>query len=248
MHISRTLLAAGALIALCAGLAAGGSAATPSAPPKARASAAARKPAAAKHAAPPAAGTAKSAVQFGDANISADEIDLNNKDGSFTMPHRVTMTRPGSDAVGDSAKGNFKQKVVTISGNVVVHQTRPAGSFGKLGEKPSTLTTNELTIDWGNKIYTANGAVHFVQGERTMTADRGTLNETTHELDLSGNVHVDEADRSASADSVQYNTLTEDVKMQGNVLVRFPSETAAPAAPAAATPAPPKKKKRSILR
>ena len=238
MHISRTLLAAAAILALCANGAARGDAATPNAP----ASAVPKKPLAAKPSPPVAA--AKSAVQFGDANISADEIDMNQKDGGFSMPHKVTMTRPGSDVVGDSAKGNFKQRMVTISGNVVVHQTRPAGSFGKLGEKASTLTTNELNVDWGNKIYTASGAVRFVQGERTMIADRGTLNETTHELDLAGNVHVEESERSASADTVHYNTLSEDVIMQGNVLVRFPSETAAPAPPVAGTPGSPKKKKR----
>lgn len=176
--------------------------------------------------------------------METDEIDANNKDGDFTMPHKVTMTRPGSDVVGDSAKGNFKKRMVTLSGNVVVHQTRPAGSFGKLGEKPSTLTTNELAVDWGNKIYNANGNVRFVQGERTMTADHGTLNETSHELDLTGNVHIEETDRSASAETVHYNTLTEDVKMQGNVMLRMPSETAAPPGPPVAAPPPPKGKKK----
>ena len=165
---------------------------------------------------------AHSSAQFGDANLSTDEIDANNNSGDFTMPHKVTLTQPGTDATGDSARGNFKRRTVTLTGNVVVHQNKASGPGAKPGDQPSTLTTDVLTVDWANKIYTAVGNVHFTQGARTMTAERGTLNESTHDLDLSGNVRVLEADRTASAQNVHYNTQSEDVKMQGNVSATFP--------------------------
>ena len=168
--------------------------------------------------------------------------------GAQAAPDRVILTEPGTDAAGDVLQGNMKAKSVTLTGNVVMHRTKAGGSLGKLAEKPSTITTDELTVDWGNKRYTAVGNVHFVQGDRTMTAERGVLNDAAHQLDLSGHVVIVQGEKSSQAQTVHYNTESEAVKMDGGVMVRFPAETPGPAAAPAPSGSPgPAKKKRGIF-
>ena len=38
--------------------------------------------------------------------ITTDQTNWNLNSGDFTMPHEVKVTRPGTDARGDKAKGN----------------------------------------------------------------------------------------------------------------------------------------------
>ena len=70
-----------------------------------------------------------------------------------------------------------------------------------------------------------------------MTADRGTLNEVTHDLELFGNVHVADGDQTAQAEHLFYNTASGDVRMDGVVTATIPA-TPPPATHAPATHAP----------
>jgi lipopolysaccharide assembly outer membrane protein LptD (OstA) len=167
-----------------------------------------------------------------DFRIETDQTNSNLNDGNFTMPHRVKFLRPGTDVVGDRAKGNYKAGTVTISGHVVLHdngQAAEAQQAGAPGGGPATLTCDELQVDSKRKIYVATGNVVYVQGTRRATAQNGRLDQGAHALDLSGDVHLADGDQTLTAQNVHYNTLTKDVNTSGNPVIM--SAPASPPAP-----------------
>ena len=176
--------------------------------------------------------------------IATDQTNWNLNSGDFVMPHEVKVTRPGTDARGDHAKGNTKLGVATLVGNVVVHDSGSAPEAKDAGpdyQGPSTITCDELTLDSKNKSYDAHGNVRFVQGNRVGTAQRGVLNQTTHMLHLEGDVKLAEGDTSMRAAVVDYNLQTREVVASGAPMVirqPIPEHSGAPA-----TPSPPPKRK-----
>jgi lipopolysaccharide export system protein LptA len=177
--------------------------------------------------------------------LETDQTNWNLNNGDFTMPHEVKVTRPGTDARGDHAKGNTKLGTATLIGNVVVHDNGSAPEAKDAGtdyQGPSTITCDELTLDSKNKSYDARGNVHFVQGNRTGTADRGVLNQQQHTLHLEGNVVLSEGSDSMKAAVVDYNLVTRDVIASGApMIIREPIPAGSPGP----TPSPkPSKKKR----
>jgi lipopolysaccharide export system protein LptA len=178
--------------------------------------------------------------------IETVQTNWNLNNGDFTMPKEVRVTRPGSDARGDRAKGNTKLGTATLIGNVVIHddggapEAKDAGAGGEYNG-PSTITCDQLTLDSKNKSYDAQGNVHFSQGNRTATAARGVLNQLAHTLHLEGNVVLTEGGSSMKADVVDYNLLTKDVVASGGpMVIRQPIPPAGPG-PAASPKAAPKK-------
>jgi lipopolysaccharide assembly outer membrane protein LptD (OstA) len=177
--------------------------------------------------------------------LETDQTNWNLNNGDFTMPHEVRVTRPGTDARGDHAKGNTKLGTATLLGNVVVHDNGGAPEAKDAGsdyQGPSTITCDQLTLDSKNKSYDARGNVHFVQGNRTSTADRGVLNQQQHTLHLEGNVVLSEGEDSMKASVVDYNLITRDVIASGApMIIREPIPQGSPGP----TPSPkPSKKKR----
>src|SRR5450755_346218 len=94
-----------------------------------------------------------------DFRIETDQTNSNLNDGSFTMPHRVKFFRPGTDAVGDRAQGNYKGGTITLSGHVVLHDDGQSADAQKAGAGanggPATLRCDELQVDSKRKIYIA---------------------------------------------------------------------------------------------
>jgi lipopolysaccharide export system protein LptA len=176
--------------------------------------------------------------------IETDQTNWNMTSGDFTMPHEVKVTRPGTDARGDKAKGNTKLGTATLIGSVVVHDSGSAPEAKDAGpdyQGPATITCDELTIDSKNKSYDARGNVHFVQGNRVGTAERGVLNQNKHTLHLEGNVVLAEGQSTMKAGVVDYNLQTRDVVAHGSPMVirePIPQHSAGP------TPAPKPPKKR----
>jgi lipopolysaccharide export system protein LptA len=167
--------------------------------------------------------------------IETDQTNWNLNSGDFVMPHEVKVTRPGSDARGDHAKGNTKLGTATLVGNVVIHdnggapEAKDAGA-GNEYSGPSTITTDNLTLDSKTKSYDAQGNVHFTQGNRSATADRGVLNQLAHTLHLEGNVVLSEGGSSMKANVVDYNLQTKDVVASGApMIIRQPIPQGAPA-------------------
>ena len=168
---------------------------------------------------PPAAGNGGS-MQTPFYHIETDETDLNQNSGDFKMPHRVKFSRPGSDAVADSAQGNDKRGTVTLLGHVVVHDSGSAtASIGAPGGGaaggPTTLTCDRLEIDSKAKLYTAIGSVHFAQGGRQGSAQRGVLDRGSNLLRLEGGVSLTDPNSALSANIVNYNLGSKVVDVQG---------------------------------
>jgi lipopolysaccharide assembly outer membrane protein LptD (OstA) len=120
------------------------------------------------------------------------------------------MVRVGGDVTADKADGNYKDQLVNLHGNVVIHDTSGQYSAHQRGQQssPSTLTCDDAIVDGKGKIYTATGNVHYVSADTNVTSDSGTLSELTHDLFLTGNVHMAQGPRSVVADKVHFNTLT----------------------------------------
>jgi lipopolysaccharide export system protein LptA len=164
------------------------------------------------------AGTELSGSGWNGYQLETDETLMNFKTGDFTMPHEVRVTRPGTDARGDHAKGNNKIGTATLIGHVVVHDSGSAPEASDAGpdyQGPATITCDELTIDTKTKSYDGHGNLRFVQGNRVGTADRGVLNQTAHTLHLEGNVVLAEGATSMKANVVDYNLQTRDVIASG---------------------------------
>jgi lipopolysaccharide export system protein LptA len=195
-------------------------------------------------AAPSPAATGNSGMEMNGYLITTDTTNWNLNTGDFVMPHEVKVTRPGTDARGDKAKGSSKLQTATLIGNVVVHDNGNAPEAKAAGadyQGPSTITCDELTVDSKDKAYDARGNVKFVQGNRVGTAERGVLNQMTHMLHLEGNVVLAEGQTSMRANVVDYNLQTRDVHASGAPMVirePLPPKTSTPAP----SPKPPRKK------
>jgi lipopolysaccharide export system protein LptA len=184
----------------------------------------------------PAPAASSSGLEMNGYQIATDQTNWNLNTGDFVMPHEVRVTRPGTDARGDHAKGNTKLGTATLIGNVIVHDNGAAPEAQDAGPDyqragPSTITCDELTLDSKAKSYDGHGNLRFVQGDRVGTADRAVLNQTTHRLHLEGNVVLAEGETSMRASVVDYNLLTRDVIASGapmTIREPIPARTPAP--------------------
>jgi lipopolysaccharide export system protein LptA len=177
--------------------------------------------------------------------VESDEISYKGN-GDFTMPHKVTFSRPGSDGTADRAEGNDKRGTVSLFGNVVIHDNGNApeaatdDEYAKGG--PSTLTCDQLDVDSKAKIYTAIGHVHFEQGARKADAEHGVLNRGTGMLHMEGNVKTSDGESTLTAQNVDYNVNTKRVEANGKpIVIKQPVPTPEPNS---ASPSPKPKKRR----
>lgn len=171
--------------------------------------------------------------------LHTSSLDFNQKNGDFSVPNKLLMTRQGGDVEADRANGNYKTQIFTLYGDVTMHDqsgnfagmasgsiTRPSG--------PATLTADQIRIDGRTRVYVATGHVHYVQENTTVDAERGMLNDASHMLYLSGNARVAQGLRNVVADRIAYDTVTGNAHAEGNVTMQFPSEVQ----PHIATPKP----------
>jgi lipopolysaccharide assembly outer membrane protein LptD (OstA) len=183
-------------------------------------------PAAAPSPGPSAPGQAS--FDLGVWTVHASSLDANFKNGDFSTPNKVVMTREGGDVAADRANGNYKKQVLYLNGHVVMHDSQGnvqsmAGGGPPSAPSPSTLTADKAQIDGAAKVYKAIGNVHYVQADTVVNADSGTLNDTDHTLLLEGAVHITQGSRSMNAQRVLYNTETGSAHAQGDVTMQFPS-------------------------
>ena len=158
--------------------------------------------------------------------VQTSSSDMNFHTGDFSAPNKLHMTRNGGDITADRASGNFKSKKLTLYGNVVMHDTNGTMAGGSVApgqsRGPSTLTADQVAIDGLAKVYVATGHVHYVQGDTVTDAQKGTLNDTTHQLFLVGKVQIVQGSRKLNAEHVTYNTITGEAHAQDNVVMQFP--------------------------
>jgi lipopolysaccharide export system protein LptA len=193
---------------------------------------------------PPATGKMHTVYRDHDIAVESDDITTNIETGEFSTPHTLKVSRPGSDAVGDSGHGNYHDGTATLVGHVVVHDSGNApeahAAGAKTGQGPSTLMCDQLSVDSKRKIYIATGNVHYVQGDASATSQNARLDLGAHTLDLEGDVHLTQGDNTMSAQTVHYDTLTKDVHSTGvPVLINGPAQAGPQPSPSAkATPTP----------
>jgi lipopolysaccharide assembly outer membrane protein LptD (OstA) len=178
---------------------------------------------------PPAASGGGASFDLGVWTVHASSVDANFKNGDFSTPAQIVMTRDGGDVTADRANGNYKKQMVYLNGHVVMHDTKGdyggmSGSSNNSSNGPSTLTADKAQIDGGAKEYKAIGNVHYVQGDTVVDADNGTLNESSHDLFMKGNVRIVQGARKINAQSVVYNTVTSKAHAQGDVTMQFPGQ------------------------
>ncbi len=169
-----------------------------------------------------------------DYHIDTNRARYSLDTGDFTMPEKVHLTRPGTDAIADSAHGNSKLGTATLIGHVVVHDSgnapEAAGVAPYRGSGPATLTCDQLDIDARAKLYTATGHVHFTQGTSRGTADKAVLNRANGNLHLEGDVHLSQNGSTISAQAIDYNLISKDADVQGSP-VKMTQPVANPAPP-----------------
>ena len=59
--------------------------------------------------------------------VHASSIDANFKNGDFSTPAKIVMTRVGGDVSADRANGNYKKQVLYLNGHVVMHDSQGNG-------------------------------------------------------------------------------------------------------------------------
>lgn len=176
----------------------------------------------------PAPNAGQASFDLGVWTVHASSLDANFKNGDFSTPNKVVMTREGGDVAADRANGNYKKQVLYLNGHVVMHDSQGnvesmAGGGPPREPSPSTLTADKAQIDGAAKVYKAIGNVHYVQADTVVNADTGTLNDSDHTLLLEGAVHITQGSRSMNARRVLYNTETGSAHAQGDVTMQFPS-------------------------
>jgi len=158
---------------------------------------------------------------------------------------RIHLHQPGTEIDADTLVGNLASKQYTVAGHVVVHDDpkvdKKLDTSTTQSDEPIELHADRLAVDEIAKRYAAHGSITFTQGDRSGSADDATLDDRTHDLDLTGNARVAEAGRILAADTIHYNTGTKAFAGNGNVEIIAPVPTAAPGTPA------PKKKRRIPL-
>jgi lipopolysaccharide assembly outer membrane protein LptD (OstA) len=217
----RTILALAAVVAVATPLAAAAPPGSPKPKPKPAPHAASRGSNAASN-------PGQASFDLGVWTVHASSLDANFKNGDFSTPNKVVMTREGGDVSADRANGNYKKQVLFLNGHVVMHDSQGnvesmAGGGQPRAPSPSTLTADQAQIDGMAKVYKAIGNVHYVQADTVVNANTGTLNDTDHTLLLEGAVHITEGSRSMNAQRVLYNTETGSAHAQGDVTMQFPS-------------------------
>lgn len=138
--------------------------------------------------------------QFGVWTVHMTVVHYNYKSKDFKTPNHISLSRPGVTIDADRASGNFGTRVATLVGHVTMDEMGPKG--------PARMTADTVRIQGGGAFYVATGDVHYVQAATSAAADRGTLDQTTHEMTLDGHVVIVNAGRVLHAEHATYNTLT----------------------------------------
>jgi lipopolysaccharide assembly outer membrane protein LptD (OstA) len=186
-------------------------------------------PASSESAAAAAGPNAPASFDIGVWTVHASSLDANFKNGDFSTPNKIVMTRAGGDVSADRANGNYKKQTLYLNGHVVVHDTQGsaqslAGGAPAREPSPSTLTADKAQIDGAAKVYKAVGNVHYVQADTVVDANTGTLNDIAHTLLLEGAVHISDGPRNMTAQKVLYNTAFGTAHAEGDVTMQFPGE------------------------
>ena len=137
---------------------------TPSASPSKRPRAASPSTSARSGTPPGPAGRAGGGASFdlGVWTVHASSVDANFKNGDFSTPAQIVMTRVGGDVTADRSNGNYKKQIVNLNGHVVMHDTK--GDYGGMGG--SSSGGNKRSVDADGRQSADRRQSQRVQGHR----------------------------------------------------------------------------------
>jgi len=150
-------------------------------------------------------------VRIGRFTVEFSSANLNLKSGDFTITGGLKGHSSDGDFSADRAFGNRERKQITLVGHVVAH--RHGAGFGS---QPVVLTSDTAEIDENLRRYSASGNVLAVEGARSMSAARITMDDASHLVTLSGGVHVSQPPgNTVDTDTIVYHDDTGDIIIPG---------------------------------
>ncbi|MHB0939044.1 MAG: LPS export ABC transporter periplasmic protein LptC [Armatimonadota bacterium] len=139
----------------------------------------------------------KGTVYQDDATFASDVmvIQSEGKVHTFTCTGNPVFTDTEARITGDKVVGHTSPRWAEFTGHVKLVATpkkKENGSElkGKLGGEPTTITSDSLSYDYGNKIAQARKNVVVVQKNRTLWADEGTYDQKAELVTLKGHVKM----------------------------------------------------------
>ncbi|MCE5315306.1 MAG: hypothetical protein ABFD49_10000 [Armatimonadota bacterium] len=137
----------------------------------------------------------------GDTALTSDKIEYDGNAKTAQSPGAVKITDPECDITGDKGFADFKKKLGTVEGSVIMRlkpkrtpeeekarQDKDNENINAKLKEPTTITCKKLEYQYKNKIATATGGVVFKQEKRTASADKAVYDRKTEVLILTGNV------------------------------------------------------------
>lgn len=130
--------------------------------------------------------------------LYADDVTQYEKDNTGTARSNLHVESRDSTIIGDLMRVDFTDKVMTLTGNVILKShgekdgLRGQGDGksvrGEVLHKPSSLTCDRLDYDYETKQATLSGNIRMRQGENFGTCERILFDESKNIVRLIGNV------------------------------------------------------------
>jgi len=131
-----------------------------------------------------------------DATFSADlmVVETQDKISTITCTGNPVFTDTETRITSDKVVGHTSPRWAEFTGHVKMIATpKKKDNAGDLQQKftgePTTITSDSLNYDYGNKVAQAHGNVVVVQKSRTLWANEGTYDQQAKLITLKGNVH-----------------------------------------------------------
>lgn len=137
--------------------------------------------------------------------LYADDVTQYEKDNTGTARGNLHVESRDSTIIGDMMRADFTDKVMTLTGNVVLKSHGEKDGLkgqgdgktvrGEVLHKPSSLTCDRLDYDYETKQATLSGSIRMRQGENFGTCDRILFDEARNIVRLMGHVKFINGDK-----------------------------------------------------
>jgi len=142
--------------------------------------------------------TVEKATAYQDDATFASDVMVIQSEGkvhTFTCTGNPVYTDPEARITSDKVVGHTSPRWAEFTGHVKLVATPKkkdgAGDVkGKLSGEPTTITSDNLSYDYGNKVAQARKNVVVVQKNRTLWADEGTYDQKAELVTLKGHVKM----------------------------------------------------------
>jgi lipopolysaccharide assembly outer membrane protein LptD (OstA) len=131
----------------------------------------------------------------------ADDVTQYEKDNTAVARLNIHIESQDSTIIGDLLQADFNDKMMTLTGNVVMKSHGKGDGLkgktvrGELLHKASSLTCDRLDYDYETKQATLSGNIRMRQGENFGTCERIVFDEQKNTARLMGNVKFINGDK-----------------------------------------------------